>query len=80
MSVKNQTEIKPLIYRIKQTCQVTGLSRSSIYEKQNAASKQYDKTFPKKIKLGERSAGHVAAEVHAWVDSKIKESRQAAAA
>ena len=50
----------------------TGLSRSSIYQKIAQG------TFPKPIRLGLRSIGFVESEIEAWIESRIKESRNAA--
>ena len=45
----------------------TGLSRSTIYLLIKKG------TFPKPIKLGERSVGWVEAEVDAWLESRIQQ-------
>ena len=45
----------------------TGLSRSTIY----LAIKKG--TFPKPVKLGERSVGWVEAEVDAWLENRIQQ-------
>ena len=47
----------------------TSLSGSSIYRMAKAG------TFPKPIKLGERSSGWIASEVDQWVDDRIATSR-----
>lgn len=57
------------IVRLKQAISATGLSRSSIYLYINAG------TFPKPIKLGERSIGFLESELNEWIDSKVAESR-----
>jgi len=51
---------------------VTGLSRSSIYEKMKTG------TFPKNIKLSERSVGWLAHEVQEWLKNRVSASRQGA--
>jgi prophage regulatory protein len=48
---------------------ITGLSRSSIY------SKMDDGTFPRSIKLSERSVGWLEHEVQAWLNARIFASR-----
>jgi prophage regulatory protein len=48
------------ILRRKQVEEVSGLSRSSLYE---AIAKG---SFPKPIKIGERSVGWLADEISAW--------------
>jgi len=47
----------------------TGLSGSSIYRMAKAG------TFPKPIKLGERSSGWIASEVDQWINERIAASR-----
>ena len=49
---------------------ITGLSRSSIYAKIDNG------TFPKAIKLSERSVGWLEHEIRQWIESRIIESRQ----
>lgn len=48
---------------------ITGLSRSSIYAKMDNG------TFPKAIKLSERSVGWIESEVQEWLNSRILASR-----
>ena len=57
------------IIRLKDAIKKTGVSRSSIYLYSNAG------TFPKPIKLGERSIGFVESEIDDWIEQKIAESR-----
>jgi len=52
----------------------TGLSGSSIYRMAKAG------TFPKPIKLGERSSGWIASEVEQWLNERIAASRNGEAA
>jgi len=51
---------------------VTGLSRSSIYSKMEIG------TFPKPIKLSERSVGWLESEVQEWVQNRVAETRKEA--
>ena len=48
---------------------ITGLSGSSIYRMAKAG------TFPRPIKLGERSSGWIGSEVDQWLDDRIAASR-----
>jgi len=48
---------------------ITGLSRSSIY------AKMADGTFPKPIKLGERSVAWLESDVQGWLNECIAASR-----
>ena len=52
---------------------ITGLSRSSIY------AKMADGTFPKAIKLSERSVGWLESEIQAWLHDRISATRGGAA-
>jgi len=49
----------------------TGLSRSTIYLRMENGS------FPEPISLGPRSIGWVEAEIEAWIQEQIEESRKA---
>jgi len=57
------------IIRLVSVIQLTGLSRSTIYDKQNPRSPRYDPTFPKKVTLGARAVGWYFGEVEAWLKS-----------
>jgi prophage regulatory protein len=57
------------IIRLKTLIHLTGLSRSSIYEKQNPNSPRFDPMFPKKVSLGERAVGWYLGEVESWLKS-----------
>lgn len=48
----------------------TGLSRSSIYSKMETG------TFPKPIKLSERSVGWIEQEVQEWLKNRISATRE----
>ena len=49
---------------------ITGLSRSSIYAMMASNS------FPKNIKLGERSVGWLESEIQDWLTKRIAASRE----
>lgn len=59
------------IINIKLVIQLTGLSRSTIYEMLKPKSKYYDPTFPKKVELTVGRVGWVAKEISDWIDSKV---------
>ena len=61
------------ILRRRQVEALTGLKRSTIYERMSAG------TFPKPIHLGLRSVGWLADEVEGWIAARIAESRTTAA-
>jgi len=49
---------------------ITGLSRSSIYEKMDKG------IFPRPIKLGKRSVGWLQHEVAEWVKNRVSVTRE----
>lgn len=53
------------ILRLKTVLERTGLSRSSLYRKMQNG------TFPKNLKIGERSAGWYASAVDEWVRNPV---------
>lgn len=61
----------PQMMRLKDVIQITRLSRSTIYDIMDKKSKRYDPTFPKQIKLTERSVVWRADEITAWLESKF---------
>jgi prophage regulatory protein len=65
-----QPKITQRIIKRPQVEHDTGLKRSSIYNKLNPKSPQYDPTFPKSIKLGARAIGFIESEVQAWIESR----------
>jgi len=75
MSALHETNQQYKILRLKQVIDLTGLSRSTIYDLLNAKSTRHDSTFPKSIKLTECSVGWVEREVHEWIESRVAKSR-----
>ena len=70
------------IIRLKRVIELTGLSRSTIYDRINPKSKRYDTSFPKSIKLGtsHRSTGAVGwieSEIQEWIQQRIQASQSA---
>ncbi len=57
------------IIRLSETKRISGLCRSAIYERSKVGS------FPPAINLGGRAVGWIEAEVVAWVQERIRESR-----
>ena len=51
--------------------ELTGLSRSTIYDRMNSKSKRYDPDFPKPVKFGHLTRWQLS-EVQAWIQSKIE--------
>lgn len=65
----------PQIVRIKTVIQMTGLSRSAIYEKMNPKSPYFEAHFPRSIKLGAAAVGWSENEVKEWINMRMN-SRQ----
>lgn len=59
----------PKILRLPAVKSMTGLSRSSIYQK------IIDGDFPRSILLGPRTVGWLESEVAAWIQAKVAESQ-----
>ncbi|HOY71006.1 MAG TPA: AlpA family phage regulatory protein [Methylotenera sp.] len=57
------------ILRLKNVIAMTGLSRSSIYSFQKSGS------FPRSMKLSERSVGWLEADVTGWIANKAGEKK-----
>lgn len=55
-----------MILKINEVVQKCNLSRATIYKKIKEG------TFPKQIKLSERSSGWLESEVDEWIQSRIK--------
>lgn len=75
MSAHHETNQQYKIFRLKQVIELTGLSRSTIYDLLNPKSTRHDSTFPKSIKLTECSVGWVSSEIFAWIESRVAKSR-----
>ena len=58
------------ILRLPAVADISGLSKSSIYEFINPRSPRYDKDFPKPIKLGASAVGWFQHEIYEWLLSK----------
>lgn len=56
-----------MILKINEVVQKCNLSRATIYKKVKEG------TFPKQIKLSERSSGWLESEVNQWIESRVEE-------
>ena len=61
------------LLRRRQVEALTGLRRSTIYDKMTCGQ------FPRPVRLGARAVAWVASEVEAWVQARIAASRTTAA-
>ena len=57
------------LIRVAEVLRITGLSRSTLYEKMMANQ------FPKQVNLGTRSVAWVKSEVQAWARERISAAR-----
>ncbi|MDH1276636.1 AlpA family phage regulatory protein [Acinetobacter johnsonii] len=71
--MQSNTLQPPTIYRLKKVIEITGVSRSVIYEKINEKSKRYDPTFPKPIKLSLNTVGWFEHELIQWLELKSEQ-------
>lgn len=65
--LKQSKEVIKMILKINEVVQKCNLSRATIYKKVKEG------TFPKQIKLSERSSGWLESEVNQWIESRVKE-------
>lgn len=63
------TQTSHHIIRLKELCKMLGLSKSTIYDKQDPKSPRFDSSFPQKVHLGARSVGYILEDVEAWLKS-----------
>jgi len=61
------------ILKLPDLVKISGLSRSTLYEKLNKKSSRYDETFPKQLKLSRNAVGWLEHEVLEWLESKANE-------
>ena len=64
-----------VILRRKQLEERIGIKRSSIYDKLDPKSKNYDPTFPRTVSLGARSVGWYEHEVETWLASRQRSTK-----
>lgn len=64
---------KKSILRIQDVCEMTGLSKTTIWCKQNPDNKYYDPDFPKKVQLSKKAVGWSSSEIQTWIDKKLKQ-------
>ncbi|MGG1945926.1 AlpA family phage regulatory protein [Trinickia sp. NRRL B-1857] len=56
---------------IKDVSERTGIRESMLHERMRSGSKYYDPTFPRKIKLGEKTVRYSEAELNAWLQARL---------
>lgn len=63
------------VIRLKDVIELTGLSRSAIYDRINEKSPRYDSSFPKQFTLGGKAVGWLKHEIDAWVANCAAQQR-----
>lgn len=58
------------VIRLPELVKYLSVSRSTIYSWTSPRSPQFDQSFPKKIRLGERSVGFILGDVQGWLKNK----------
>lgn len=58
------------ILRLKGCLTLVGVSRSTWFDLNNPASPRYDKSCPRRVRLGSRSVGWFEHELLDWLQSK----------
>ncbi len=53
------------LIRLKEVCEITGLSRSSIYEAMK------NSVFPRSVSIGKRSVAWRSTDISDWVESRV---------
>ncbi len=61
------------LLRLPEVKSRTGLSRSEIYRREAIGQ------FPRRVSLGARSVGWPSEEIQAWIEARIRESRNGTA-
>lgn len=75
MTAYHAPQLTYKILRLSQVLELTGLSKSSVYDMLDQKSPRHDSNFPKGVKLSERSVGWVEHEIQEWIKLKITKSR-----
>lgn len=71
MESKVMVEKLPRVIRLKEVLGMTGLARSTIYDRMNRGSPRYDESFPRPIRLGSNSVGWIELEIVSWINSRV---------
>lgn len=61
------------VVRMNHLKELTGLSRSTIYNKMDPKSPSFDADFPKQIRLGRGAVGWLLDEVHEWLEKRMRQ-------
>ena len=72
--LENKSEPVRLI-RLPQVVDRIGLKKGAIEDRLNPSSPRYDKTFPKKIKIGKNSVAWLESEIEFWIEQQVLRSK-----
>lgn len=61
----------PRVIRLKDVVGMTGLARSTIYDRMDRGSPRYDESFPRPIRLGSNSVGWIELAIVSWINSRV---------
>ena len=75
MIAHHETQHAIRILRLKQVLEITGLSKSTVYDLLNPKSPRHDANFPRSIQLTQSSVGWLASEINEWIELRIAKSR-----
>ena len=70
LGITEEVRMAEIIVRRREVEKLTGLSRSTIYERLNPNSPYHDPTFPRPVKIGVRAVGWRLGEIAAWQKSR----------
>lgn len=56
-----------IVIRRNDVCKKLKISNSTLYNKLNQSSHQYDPSFPKRVRLGASSVGWIESEIDDWI-------------
>lgn len=63
------------VVRLKEVEELTGLSRSAIYDRLNKKSRRYESSFPRQFSLGGKAVGWLKHEIDTWVANCAAQQR-----
>ncbi|WP_313512312.1 AlpA family phage regulatory protein [Pseudomonas sp.] len=71
MESEVMAEKLPRVIRLKDVVGMTGLARSTIYDRMDRGSPRYDESFPRPIRLGSNSVGWIELAIVSWINSRV---------
>jgi prophage regulatory protein len=76
MSSTQNPQASYRILNLKAVIELTGLSRSTIYDLMSVKSPRHDASFPKRIQLTTNRVGWIEQEVQEWIAARVKATRE----